>query len=216
MIDQDGYLTFPLFHGTSTLYRASIEQNGLGALRDASLFDFGVLEQLAVLLDEPRNRTDWWQVNDYAVKAIIAQCVSAGGMNFRYDGVYLSSSRQTANLYARNSKGSELVTHIFMAYEALKAVNPDAASQILPCDHPLTGLFAQPTSPMLITISRIKAHTLTTEQGDHIDEQLAAMKALREKMGVHLTDVLWQQRNFVFHGTLAPQNISFEILDNAP
>jgi hypothetical protein len=212
MIDQDGYLTFPLYHGTSTLFRASIEKHGLGAQRDDSLFDLSVLDQLAGLLDVPGNRTDWWQMNDLAVKAIINQGVSGGGMNFRHGGVYLSSSRQTAQMYAKNPKGSEVISHIFMAHEALKSVSPDDANRILPCNHPLTKLFDQPAIPMLVTVSRIKAQALTTEHGNHIGEQLAAMKARREKMGAQLTDVIWQQRNFVFTGTLAPQELAIETL----
>uniref|UniRef100_UPI0013DF538B hypothetical protein n=1 Tax=Pseudomonas viridiflava TaxID=33069 RepID=UPI0013DF538B len=73
MIDKDGYLTFPLYHGTSTLYRDSIKKHGLGGLRDTTLFDFGLLEQFAVLLDAPKNKTDWWQMNDFVVKAMIEQ-----------------------------------------------------------------------------------------------------------------------------------------------
>lgn len=212
MIDRSGYLTFPLYHGTSTLFQASIEKHGLGSVRDSSLFDFGVLEQLAGLLDTPSNRTDWWQINDSAVKAIITQGVSGGGMNFRYDGVYLSSSRQTARMYAKNPKGSELISHIYMAYEALKSVNPDEANRVLPLGHPLSNLFEHPAKPMLITLHRIKAGALTTEHGSRVDEQLVEMKTLREKMGGRLTDVIWQQRNFVFAGKVAPQELTFEML----
>lgn len=212
MIDQDGYLTFPIYHGTSTLYRDSIEQHGLGGLRDTSLFDFGVLAQLAELLDAPRNKTDWWKMNDFVVKTMIEQGISGGGFNFRYGGLYLSSSRQTAQMYARSPKGSEVISHIFLAYEALKSVNPDEASQLLTCEHPLAKLFEKPSKPMLITVNRIKAHALTTEHGHPIDEQLAEMKAIREKTETHLIDVFWQQRNFAFAGTLEPQKLTFEEL----
>ncbi|MBN4174623.1 hypothetical protein GSU75_01832 [Pseudomonas savastanoi pv. phaseolicola] len=212
MIDQDGYLTFPLYHGTSTLYRDSIKKHGLGALRDTSLFDFGLLEQFAELLDAPRNKTDWWQMNDFVVKAMIKQGISGGGFNFRYGGLYLSSSRQTAQMYARSPKGSELISHIFLAYEALKSVNPKEARRLLPCKHPLTELFEQPSRPMLITINRIKAHELTTEHGNPIEQQLAEMKAVREEAEAHLIDASWQQRNFAFAGTLEPQKLTFEEL----
>ena len=79
MIDQDGFLTFPLYHGTSTLYRDSIEKYGLGAKRDTSLFDFGILAQLAERLDATKNKTDWWLMNDFVVKAMIDQGVTRGG-----------------------------------------------------------------------------------------------------------------------------------------
>lgn len=212
MIDQDGYLTFPLYHGTSTLYRDSIKKHGLGGLRDTTLFDFGLLEQFAILLDAPKNKTDWWQMNDFVVKAMIEQGVSGGGFNFRYGGLYLSSSRQTAQMYARSPKGSELISHIFLAYEALKSVNPDEADRLLPREHPLTKLFEQPSRPMLITINKIKAYGLTTEHGNSIDQQLAEMKAAREETEAHLMEVSWQQRNFAFAGTLEPQELFFDEL----
>ncbi|WP_455884803.1 hypothetical protein [Pseudomonas spelaei] len=212
MIDQDGYLTFPLYHGTSTLYRDSIEKQGLGAVRDPSLFDFQTLEQLAKLLDAQKSKSTWWQMNDFIVKAMIDQNVTGGGFNFRYGGIYLSASRQTAQMYAKSPKGSEIISHIFLAYEELKSVDPDAASQLLHCAHPLTKLFEKPSMPMLITVSKVKAHLLTTEHGKAIDEQLAEMKNLREARDPHLIDVIWQQRNFTFDGTLEPHTLMFEEL----
>lgn len=212
MIDQDGYLTFPLYHGTSTLYRDSIEKYGLGARRDTSLFDFGILAQLAELLDVPKNKTDWWLMNDFVVKAMIDQGATRGGLNFRYGGLYLSSSRQTAQMYARTPKGSEIISQIFLAHEALKSVDPDAANELLPSEHPLARLFEKPSRPMLITVNRVQAHALTTEHGNPIDMQLAEMKNLRETTEAHLIDVSWQQQNFAYDGTLEPQTLIFEEL----
>jgi len=61
-------------------------------------------------------------------------------------------------------------------------------------------------------VSRKPGAIHTTEHGNPIDEQLAEMKAIREKTEAHLIDVFWQQRNFAFAGTLEPQELTFEEL----
>lgn len=212
MVDQDGYIAIPLYHGTSSIFRASIEKNGLGGVRDSGIFDIKVLASLAEMLKKTENKTTWWAYNSFIVEAMLNQEITRGGFNFRYGGVYLSPSKHTARRYANNAMGSELLSTIYQAYSALISVNTKAAKAVLPDTSPISKLFKQHTNPLILTVTRVSAEALTTENGQPIQAQLAVMESMKIKYGATQENPLFQQMNFVLTETLHPDLLQFEQL----
>lgn len=206
IINEQGRLSIPLYHGTSTVFLESIMRSGLGGARDSRVFDLEILRRLSCALDRYGDTSEWWVKNSFIVELMLDQKVSPSGFNFRHGGVYLSPCRQTAQSYASSNKfGSELITTIYETFEALAAIDCSEANRIIPGDQPLRAIFSERGKSIVLCVKNINPALLQTEVGGDAREQLNRLNHTLAN-GDDL-DSCCQQHGFVLDGIVDPSDL---------
>ena len=194
-------LGFLLYHGTSSLFLDSITEFGLGGQNVCE--KYRIIEMFTQVVDVFKKKdmnSDWWAMEGFICEKMIGGEVTNGGFNFRYGGVYLTPSLETAQRYSQSNKyGSELVSYFIRSYEELYKHAPSLAYQIFPLNHPLRELIASGSQPVVLEINGLNKNDLTTEQGEPIDAQLKLMNEMPK--------AIWQQFNFECLNTIPSKNI---------
>jgi hypothetical protein len=168
-------LPFPLYHGTSSVWRASIIKHGLGGRRiveELHAVDFcrAALGSLASL---PADRQP--EILE-PTKRIASQQVTEGGFNFRHGGAaYVTPSRSAALRYAGNYLGSEILTECESLYRAVMFSGGGSEPSWLREYPELRSVLRFQGSPMIVRIRGVRAQDLLTEDGRKPDEQLLAL-----------------------------------------
>lgn len=178
MIDLEEDLPINLYHGTSSIFLPWIERYGLGGFEILKEFKLQkIFEELCTVLEENGEKSEWWERNQICVEPMIDGAVIPGGMDFRYSEVYASASRRTAEGYATGNKyGSEYVSMLFGAYEAVKEISVELADKIFPQNHAMHELIGTRNEPILITIKNLKRNELATDNDREIVEQLEEIR----------------------------------------
>lgn len=158
-------LPFPLYHGTSTIWRESIIEHGLGGhdvLKELQALAF--YNQCRVHLQSIPADKLAADLHPYLIDLIATQRVTAAGFNFRHGGTYLTPSRNTAERYA-NRYGSELLQECKRVYDViLHAENgqtPEWARQF----DALLCVLMQAGKRLLVRIDDVNLHELEAEDG---------------------------------------------------
>ncbi len=208
MIDEEGNITIGLYHGTSSIFLPLIEKFGLGGFNIFEKFKLKeLLRKNCDFLETNKEKSGWWQSNEFACKTMLDNRVTNGGMNFRYGGVYVTPSKHTATRYAQSNRyGSEYLTTVLLAYEAVKDISKSMAEQIIQDHHELNCFInSNPKpNPILITISNVNKKDLSTERGNNLEEQLEFIKSSDESM--------WQQSNFTISKVIPKSDLSVKSL----
>jgi hypothetical protein len=210
---KDGILQIPLYHGTSSIFLDSIRKFGLGAKRNPEIFSCDLLQQLASAVSE--KHSDWWELNSGIVERMLKQQVTGGNYNFRYGGTYLTPSRSAAIRYATtNLLGSEFLSIIYGALDALERLDRDRALVLVPADHGLRDLIRLPRKPLLITVTNLETRLLRTEQGEAIDSQLKEMETYFRMNDSEIAEVMLQVMNFELPQAISSDHFKIELLDH--
>jgi hypothetical protein len=143
-------LPFPLYHGTSTIWRQSIEVYGLGGVDVVQ--ELHAIECLKYGISSLRRLSDdkklLWEIDQLEILA--SQTTTRGGFNFRHGGrPYLTPSRSTALRYAKaNRFGSEIISECIRIYEE---------HSIADMVEKFPELFSLSKSgvPLLVTVTRV-------------------------------------------------------------
>ena len=100
------YLTFPLYHATSSLFEDSIKEFGLGGVNIVEQYHvLEFLRELEAIADARLgDHDDWKHIAKTEVSYITGQKLLPGG-NFQHGDVYLTPSLPTARRYAKNKYG---------------------------------------------------------------------------------------------------------------
>ena len=119
-------LTFPLFHGTSTLFLDSIRENGLGAINPVEQYwTLEFLNALYPICKKELSEDLQWQIEGFLLESIIDQKISKGGFNWRHGNAYVSPGcSRVVNHALYNEYGSEAVTMAIRWYERLLHQKP--------------------------------------------------------------------------------------------
>ena len=204
-------LTFPLFHGTSTLFLDSIRKNGLGAINPVE--QYGALEFLNALYPickKELSEDSQWQIEGFLLESIIDQKISKGGFNWRHGNAYVSPECSKAVNHALyNEYGSEALTMAIRWYERLLHQKPKfdfpeeiTSSQLLE----LRGHYFEPI------IVEVKKDVLTvTDLIGEKDEDPATLleKIEGNKKSGDIGKILNQQCNFYLRTVVPPENLIF-------
>ena len=172
-------LPFPLYHGTSTIWKKSILTHGLGGrkiVHELRALEF-FREACAHIESMPENLRP--EVSQTILDLIANQAVSEGGLNYRHNGLYLTPNRSAALRYAHNSFGSELVTECQRLYASiLTRQTPPAWAETYT---ELAAVFRTPGQPLLICINHVRCGDLADEKGGAADKKIALLLELIEK-----------------------------------
>jgi hypothetical protein len=213
-IVQNGRLTVPLFHGTSSLYHESIQSFGLGG-RDA-VTDMGIRDAARFLLaycDPYRQQEDWLLpvsgCENVAADPANDRLSNGWCFNFRYGGTYVSASSETASVYASGQgvKGGEALNEVLNLAKLLSVHIPS----IYDSNH-LARLirFSQtPAKPMVVEARDVDVTSLRAEQGGSIFEILERMEYASEEESSY--DGCVQQENFELTTALGSNQLRFHI-----
>lgn len=194
-------IEFDLFHGTSSIFIDSIAEFGLGGQNIAEKYQLRkTFEELIGFFKKNDFYSLWWEREGFICEKMLEGSVSNSGFNFRYGGVYLTPSIETAKRYATSNKyGSELASYCIAAYEELKKINPQIAKSIISKNYSFHDLISSTGSPIVLKINDVSKENLTTEQGGSIDAQLIKMK--------NSPSIIWQQFNFECKSIISWSNI---------
>lgn len=194
-------LGFPLYHGTSSLFLDSITELGLGGQNICEKYRIiEIFTQVVDVFKKKHMNTDWWVMEGFICEKMIGSEVTNGGFNFRYGGVYLTPSLETAQRYSKSNKyGSELVSYFIRSYEELYKHDSSLADKIFPLNHPLREVIVSGATPVVLEINGLSKNDLTTEQGEPIDAQLKLMDEVPK--------AIWQQFNFECLNIIPSRNI---------
>lgn len=194
-------IEFPLYHGTSSIFLDSIMKKGLGGQNIGDTYQpLKMFTQIVKIFQSKYRDQEWWLRNHYSIEKIVSNDVTRGNFNFRYGGVYLTPSLETATRYAKSNKyGSELISYFMKAYDELFKHEPTKAEEIFPLNHPLREVVSKISKPIVLEVLNVSKDNLTTEQGKPIEEQLDLMKTCSK--------VLWQQLNFESSYVIPPDQL---------
>jgi hypothetical protein len=184
-------LPFPLYHGTSTLWREWICAHGLGGKNIVGELRAVEFLQEAVALLDSLYRDSWPEKilgEQFGLRAMESQQVTGGGFNFRHaGGVYLTPSRSKALQYAlskSNTLGSEIISTCERLYRFLISVEFGSASAWLDSYPQLLSVFQRfgTGSPLIIRIDAVRLEDLLAENASSPSNDVARLlDLLREE-----------------------------------
>lgn len=159
-----------------------------------------MFSQVVAAFKKKQMSSDWWIMEGFICEKMIGSEITNGGFNFRYGGVYLTPSLETAQRYSQSNKyGSELISYFIRSYEELYKHDSSLADQIFPLNNPLREVMVSGAQPIVLEVNGLSENDLTTEQGEPIDAQLKLMNEMPK--------AIWQQFNFECLNTISSKNI---------
>lgn len=218
LIDSEGHLRFPLYHGTSLHRWNSISSEGLGA-RDV-LQDLGVWEVWTQLcghlqrIDEPNCQ---WALKrrQHRIDATLrdrGKASTNADWNFRYGSVYLSGSKAKAATYACRGYGSELVRDTAELIEILRAHKPEQARDIELQSPAFAADLQADHAPVLIQIDRVHVDEVRTERGESARAKIQIFEKRRVDLPIKLKPSL---EPFIFEAVIifAPERLKANLVN---
>lgn len=203
LIDSNGHLKISLYHGTSTIFLNSIKKNGLGSNKKNINFDLSIFKKLCDAHIDLRS--EWWHDNSYIWQSMLNK-KHTKRVNFRYGGTYLSPSKFTAYSYANNFKyGSELLSSIIDAYEALMLLDPQRATTLMSNHSDIIEAIKFSHKPLLLKINNVHVSKLLSEHDENPISQIEMMVAVSKKVD---QEISWQQFNFLLMDPIPFSEIS--------
>lgn len=214
LIVQNGRLTIPLFHGTSSLYYESIQSFGLGGrdvvtdmrIRDAARF-------FLAHCDPYRHQEDWLLAvrgcENVAADPANDRLTDSWGFNFRYGGTYVSASSETASRYAfgQGVKGGEALNEVLNLAKLVSVHIPAINDN----NYVATLIrFSQTLAkPMVVEARDVEVTSLRAEQRGSILEILERMQCASEEESLY--DGCVQQENFELTAPVGSNQLRFQI-----
>jgi hypothetical protein len=209
---EDGRLTVPLFHGTSSLFCESIRTSGLGGRNVVE--DMGIRKAAASLLELTRpyeERPEWLSPRDACARIAADPSTQLlpdrdSMFSFRYGGTYVSASSETAANYALlYPGGGESLTYTVALYRLLSSVRPDLAERK---EFITLRDFAAPSAtPLLVEARDVEITALRAEQGGKIARILACMEDALQDYDNY--DFVVGQHNFDLTHPVPPHKLRF-------
>ena len=167
LIDSNGNVKVPFYHGTSSLFIPSIQEAGLGGRNPVNdnkwVESFGDLFELA---RQKLGDTPEWPKYRKSLGPIVEQGLSKDGNrhNYSHGETYISPNSSIAARYAMES-GCEILYYLRSLSNdlALRGYGSDV-QRVLPMN--LQNTLHQTYRPFLVRISGLRFRDIDTENGD--------------------------------------------------
>jgi hypothetical protein len=191
---KEGVLTFPLFHGTSSLFADSILQNGLGTKNPIQEF------QVMPFLQSLREKCESTIPTDHRwlrMKWLVEQMTGQDSTLFRHGLAFLSPSRITAVRYAAsNPFGSEVISTCSTLCQLLADSGQECMLDSGLAAFPVVELLKKPASPVLVEVAHVRVTELKGERGQSAQEVVDTLEKLASSLDMKFFQLVSQQSNF--------------------
>lgn len=175
---QNGKLTIPLYHGTSSIFLGSIKEHGLGGFDPIKKYNIiNIFRELYSLADRCSLLSEYErQQYDSFLEHNNENRQEGSVMNFRHGQVYLTPSQCAAWDYANSNKyGSELLSHTFALYDRLKDDGYPINANIL--NSIPSPIRTNDPSPIVLKLHNVPIEYLKTEHGRPPNYQINSMQS---------------------------------------
>lgn len=212
-IINNGKLTIPLYHGTSTLFLDSIVKYGLGG---KNILDEWNLLSLSKEVFEICNKTipdNYLFANRrFSFEQMINQ--NSGITNWQHGDTYLSSVKKTAISYAIHKKfGSELLTYTLENLQLLIDNKiPGVVDKLFRKYEDVFGLLDSSPSPLLIQLNNVPISSLLSESGEDSTSSLNRISEILSDDS-DLFGILAQQINFRLSEPILLGNLKINLIN---
>jgi hypothetical protein len=173
VVNDDGILSLPLFHGTSTYFWPSIKQHGLGGVNIVEEWRLLPLlrESLAIL----REVQDPEIISEMRLRLPMLNHISEQRVS---GGVYLTLCSWKAVSYGCRGFGSELVGQVAETLDLLAKARPEAEAELLSKYPEAAHARSAKHQPILIRVDDVHIECLLSEKGDHPQNAIALAQTL--------------------------------------
>lgn len=198
LVEHNGLLNEPLYHGTSTLFLDSIIQNGIAAkdpVREWKILRLA--EEIYPFCEKYLTDNHLFVKSGKVFFSMVNQECNTNGFNFQHGNTYISFSQVTAVNYAiRKKYGSELLTYTLeFLYELLQLDILEIKNTLYQKYMHLYHLLEMRPSPLLIKISNVNINSLKTEQNKDVTIQLETLANIYQD-NTNVFEMMSQQKNF--------------------
>jgi hypothetical protein len=208
---EDGHLTIPLYHGTSTLFLDCIASSGLGganSIEELRVPDAAI--EVLKLADQFLENWTPFEQRRWAFTQMIEQ--KSSGWNWQHGDAYLSPSTLTAIRYAIGKEfGSEFLSYTMIFIEEMVRREIDEVIGGLYQQFPrLFQLLDVNPSPMLVKVNEIPIDALLSERGESAIPTLEELGQLTT--GSVLNHEEGQQSNFRLQKPVPVHQLEFFLI----
>ena len=215
-ITDGNQMLIPMYHGTSRMFLASIEQYGLGAKDpNSKIRSYELFSELLEIME----KQDWFYDENLAEQKWIfqmmaSQRVTDGGFNFRHGNAYLSPSILTAAQYASNSRyGSEFLSHTIALLEELEKHDSRLAERVTQGYPDIANLRGAKHEPLLIKAVHVPIANLHAENGNDVLLEIEKMKKLVDGIDPSMHDLMWQQSNYELIAPVSARKLEYYAIE---
>ena len=212
-IIQNGRLSIPLYHGTSTVFLHGISQHGLGGrnpVKDWNLLCLAA--EVLPLSKEHLQDAPLYKARSETFEKMTRQEIR--GWNWQHGDTYLSPAKSTAIRYAIDKRfGSELLTYTVDFLEELYRREVPGIKDDLFRRYPdIFDIMEACPSPILIQANNIPIKSLQSEYGSNPDSNFKHMNDVLLNADNN-KELLLQQTNFRLTGPVSTENLRFWLIN---
>lgn len=179
-LQENGILKLPLYHGTSSLFLASIRENGLGGVNPIEQYKVReFFAEIFKICDVALAGDKEWESCKF-VPALLRDQVSNGdSSNYQHGDTYLTPSRASAAGYAlTNRYGSELISNARRLTSFVQESHPALLGASWIANHPLMEIFTSDHKPVVLKMYNISISILSSEGGDSPENALDYLREM--------------------------------------
>ncbi len=191
-------LKFPVYHATSSLFKNSIEEYGLGGfnpIRELKVIE--LMKELEIIANNSLNGNDGWIRLQYSTSLMTAQRITSYGGSFQHGEVYLTPSLYTASRYGRNKYGSEAISQTFEIVDVLEANGISISDELMRIYDSFFKLRNVPCEPLAFRMDNLPIFYLSKgERGEDLGQQIKEVEEAISQYGRDKYEGVVQQVNF--------------------
>ena len=210
-------LTYPLFHGTGSLFWPRIAADGLGSADPVK--EMGIVPALKFVYERLVAKDP--DCMSPSVRAVteeqINQVRRTGAMTFASGDTYLATSARRAAQSAIHTRvGSEILTKLLDLWDILQELDPASASDSQLRHLDLPRLSAMPEEPVVIRIDSVPLEHLEAEGNAPVESIINGVEEAYRNHGPDgvdpvgfALDIQLKRLSFRLKGTIPPEQLVF-------
>lgn len=191
-------IKFPLYHATSSLFKDSIKEFGLGGFNP--ILEFKVIElmkELEIIANNSLKNINSWIKLQYSTSLMTQQKITTYGGSFQHGDVYLTPSLYTASHYSKNRYGSEAITQTFEIIDLLEVKGVSISKELMQIYNSFFELRKLPCEPIVYRMKNLPIIYLSQgERGEDLEQQIKEVEEAISEYGLEKYEGIVQQVNF--------------------